>query len=183
MSALRRSCPGTLIGVSTGAWIEADEARTLDAIAGWSDLPDYASVNFEEPGALAVMERLRERGIGIEAGLASLADAEALVRCSGRQRIFRILVEISEQDLGEALDVVGGIVAILHRAELRRPILAHGQDATVWPLVALAAERRWSTRVGLEDGRQLADGSVTQENAAMVRDAVSIFRSGLSARS
>ncbi|TIQ39162.1 MAG: 3-keto-5-aminohexanoate cleavage protein, partial [Mesorhizobium sp.] len=42
--ALRRACPGTLIGVSTGAWIENDDERTLAAIASWSELPDYASV-------------------------------------------------------------------------------------------------------------------------------------------
>lgn len=68
--ALRRACPGTLIGVSTGAWIENDDERTLAAIAGWSELPDYASVNLSEKAAPEVMERLRQRGIGIEAGLA-----------------------------------------------------------------------------------------------------------------
>ena len=77
MLAVRRACPGTLIGVSTGAWIEADERRTLACIDGWNELPDYASVNLEERDAPAVMERLRQRGIGIEAGLASVADARA----------------------------------------------------------------------------------------------------------
>ncbi len=43
--AIRHACPGTLIGVSTGAWIENDEKRTRDAVAGWNELPDYASVN------------------------------------------------------------------------------------------------------------------------------------------
>ena len=45
MLAMRRSCPGTLIGVSTGAWIEGNERRTLACIDGWNELPDYASVN------------------------------------------------------------------------------------------------------------------------------------------
>src|SRR5438874_6337212 len=39
--AVRRACPGTLIGVSTGAWIENDVTRTRAAIAGWRELPDY----------------------------------------------------------------------------------------------------------------------------------------------
>ena len=43
--SLRRACPGTLIGVSTGAWIENDEVHTRDCIAQWNELPDYASVN------------------------------------------------------------------------------------------------------------------------------------------
>ena len=32
VAALRRACPGTLIGVSTGAWIEKDDLHTLVAI-------------------------------------------------------------------------------------------------------------------------------------------------------
>jgi uncharacterized protein (DUF849 family) len=74
--AVRRTCPGTLIGVSTGAWIENDESRTRACIAQWRELPDYASVNLSEHDAPAVMELLRHRGVGIEAGLASIADAE-----------------------------------------------------------------------------------------------------------
>ena len=64
--AVRRACPGRLVGVSTGAWIENDKAQTRDAIAGWHELPDYASVNLSEPDAPAVMDLLRQRGIGIE---------------------------------------------------------------------------------------------------------------------
>ena len=57
--AVRQACPGTLIGVSTGAWIERDEQRTLAAIDGWREPPDYASVNLAEPDAPAVIEHLR----------------------------------------------------------------------------------------------------------------------------
>ncbi len=66
--AVRRGCPGTLIGVSTGAWIENDEDQTREHIARWTELPDYASVNLSERDAPAVIEALRHRGIGIEAG-------------------------------------------------------------------------------------------------------------------
>ncbi len=98
--AVRKACPGTLIGVSTGAWIEGNERRTL-----WGELPDYASVNLEEPDAPAVMERSRQRGVGIEAGLASVADAERLMALGVAQRVLRILIEVSEQDVGQALAV------------------------------------------------------------------------------
>ncbi len=37
--AVRRTCPGTLVGVSTGAWIENDEDQTRDCIARWNELP------------------------------------------------------------------------------------------------------------------------------------------------
>jgi uncharacterized protein (DUF849 family) len=175
--AMRQACPGTLIGVSTGAWIEGDERRTLAAIDSWDELPDSASVNLEERGAPAVMERLQQRGIGIEAGLASIDDTNRLVQLDIGRRVLRILIEVTEQDLGRALDVVDGIVAVLNRAELRRPILLHGFDATVWPFVSLAVERRWSTRVGLEYGRGLADGTVASDNTALVAAAVEVFRS------
>ena len=89
---------------------------------------------------------------------------------------MRILIEISEQDGGEALTVAEGIFAVLDRAEVRRPLLLHGSDAAVWRFVNLAADRRWSTRVGLEDGSLLPDGTVASGNAALVAAAVDVYR-------
>lgn len=174
--AVRRACPGTLVGVSTGAWIEADEARTRSRIAGWRELPDYASVNLSEPDAPGVIELLHRRGIGVEAGLQSIADAERWTALPERDRAFRILIEIDDQDPGVARQAADGIAAVLERAGVRRPILAHGFDATVWPLVDLARRRRWSTRVGLEDGKHLADGTTAADNPALVAAAVAMFR-------
>ncbi|CAN7446694.1 3-keto-5-aminohexanoate cleavage protein [Mesorhizobium sp. LjRoot246] len=174
--AVRRACPGTLIGVSTGAWIENDVERTRAAIAGWRELPDYASANLSEADAPAVMELLRQRGVGIEAGLATVADAERFVALSDHDRILRILIEIDIPDLSAALDEAHGIAAVLERAGVRRPILLHGVDITVWPFVALAHQKRWSTRVGLEDGKTLADGRTAEDNAEIVAAAVAIFR-------
>lgn len=176
--ALRRACPGTLIGVSTGSWIENDELRTLVSIAGWRELPDYASVNLSEAAAPLVMESLRQRGIGIEAGLASVSDAERLVHLDHGGRVLRILIEISEQTLDEALAVSDGIEEVLEQAGIRRAILLHGENTTVWPFVRRAAERNWSTRVGLEDGKELPDGAVASGNAALTAAAVAIFRAG-----
>ncbi len=174
--ALRRACPGTFIGASTGAWIAGDEAETRRRIAGWRELPDYASVNLSEPDAPAVMALLRERGVGIEAGLASVADAERLLSLPDHSRVLRVLIEIDEQDLARAMAVADGIATTLAGAGLRRPILLHGSDATVWPFVVKARARRWSTRVGLEDGKHLPDGTVAEDNAALVSAAVAIFR-------
>ncbi|MFD2250901.1 uncharacterized protein (DUF849 family) [Pseudochelatococcus lubricantis] len=174
--AVRRACPGTLIGVSTGAWIENSAARTRAAIADWQALPDHASVNLSEPDAPAVMDLLRRRGIGIEAGLASVADAERFVNLAGHGQVFRILIEIGEQEPDAAWEVTDGIARVLGRAEASRPVLLHGFDAMVWPFVALARQRRWSTRVGLEDGQHLPDGTTAAGNAALVAAAVAIFR-------
>lgn len=174
--AVRQACQGTLIGVSTGAWIENDAERTRAAIAGWRELPDYASVNLSEADAPGVMELLRQRGVGIEAGLATVADTERFVGVAGRDRVLRILIEIDIQDLPAALDEAHGIAVVLERAGVRRPILLHGVDATVWRFVELAHRKRWSTRVGLEDGKTLADGGTARDNAAIVEAAAAIFR-------
>jgi uncharacterized protein (DUF849 family) len=174
--SLRRACPGTLIGVSTGAWIENDEVHTRNCIAQWNELPDYASVNLSERDAPAVIELLQRRRIGVEAGLASVADAERLVELPDHRPFLRILIEIEEQDLGVARQVAASIAAVLDRAGLRRPILLHGVDATVWPFVEVARQRRWSTRVGLEDGKHLPDGTIAPDNAALVSAALAIFR-------
>lgn len=174
--AVRQACPGTLIGVSTGAWIENDVAATRAAIAGWRERPDYASVNLSEEDAPAVMDLLRQRGVGIEAGLAIVADAERFVALADHDRVLRILIEIDIQDLPAAREEADGIAAVLERAGVRRQILLHGVDATVWPFVKLAHERRWSTRVGLEDGKTLANGVVAKDNAEIVAAAVAVFR-------
>ncbi|TPM34276.1 3-keto-5-aminohexanoate cleavage protein [Mesorhizobium sp. B2-3-4] len=175
--AVRQACPGTLIGVSTGAWIENDVERTRAAIAGWRELPDYASVNLSEADAPGVMALLRGRGVGVEAGLATVTDAERFVALADRIGVLRILIEIDIPDLSAALDEAHGIASVLERAGVRRPILLHGVDATVWPFLELAQGKRWSTRVGLEDGRTLADGRIVKDNAEIVASAVAMFRS------
>jgi uncharacterized protein (DUF849 family) len=174
ITALRERLPGTLIGISTGAWIERDDDRRLVMIDGWRTLPDHASVNLTEPGAPAVIERLCRRGVGVEAGLASIADAERLVRLGLGRVCLRVLIEIEEQTLDEAMSVADGILSVLARAELKKPILLHGFDDTVWPFVERALRDGFSTRVGLEDGSALPDGSVAPSNAELVRAGVQI---------
>jgi uncharacterized protein (DUF849 family) len=170
--AVRAEVPGTLVGISTGAWIEGDEKRTLAHIAAWRALPDHASVNLSEPGAPAVIELLHRRGVGIEAGLATPADAERLAGLGLAPLCLRVLIEIEEQDLGAALAEADAVLATLAAAGIRKPILLHGFDATVWPLVERAFALRLSTRVGLEDGAALPDGTPATDNAELVRAAV-----------
>ncbi len=176
VAALRARLSGTLLGISTGAWIEWDDDRRLAMIAGWRELPEHASVNLGEPGAPAVVELLHRRGIGVEAGLATAADAERLVRLGLGPLALRVLVEIEEQALGEAMAAADAILAVLARAGLNKPVLLHGLDATIWPFVERAARQSFSTRVGLEDGSALPDGTVAPSNAALVAAAAAIMR-------
>ncbi|OCW57730.1 3-keto-5-aminohexanoate cleavage protein [Hoeflea olei] len=178
IAAVRTACPGSLVGVSTGAWIEGDAAGTRAAISAWSELPDHASVNLSEPDAPAVMELLSKMGVGIEAGLATVADAGRFVSLTSHHKVLRILIEIEEQALPEALAVADGIASVLARAGVRRPILLHGIDDTAWDFVREARRRTWSTRIGLEDCRHMPDGSPAPGNAALVEAAVAIYRQG-----
>jgi uncharacterized protein (DUF849 family) len=162
--------------VSTGAWIEGAEKRTRDCVAGWRQLPDYASVNLSEPDAPAVIALLHGMGVGVEAGLAAVGDAVRFVALPDCRRALRILIEIEEQDLEQADATANGIAQVLEGASVRRPILLHGVDATGWHFVKRARQQRWSTRVGLEDGRQRPNGEIASGNAELISDAIQIFR-------
>ncbi|MET3648980.1 3-keto-5-aminohexanoate cleavage protein [Phyllobacterium ifriqiyense] len=177
IAAVRRACPGTLVGVSTGAWIEGHAQRTREAISRWQIVPDYASVNLSEPDAPAVMELLGLKGVGVEAGLATVADARRFVQSTDHARVFRVLIELdTESELDLAMDSCDGIISVLREAGVTRPILLHGRDQTVWPFVRRARMERLSTRVGLEDGKHLPNGRVARDNAEIVSAAVAIFR-------
>jgi uncharacterized protein (DUF849 family) len=174
MTALKRALPGTLIGISTGAWIEKDDDRSLGYVGQWSVLPDYASVNLSERNAPAVIERLHRLGIGIEAGLADRDDAERLLNLGLHRLALRILVEVGEQDLDRAQVVVDQILAALRSAPFAKPILLHGADGSAWPLLRRAMESGFSVRIGLEDVKILPDGSVAASNPDLVAAAVRI---------
>ncbi|MEU2224009.1 3-keto-5-aminohexanoate cleavage protein [Streptomyces sp. NPDC018347] len=57
------------VGVTTGAWAEPDPAARLARVRSWTALPDFASVNWHEPGAEEVAAELLARGVGVEAGI------------------------------------------------------------------------------------------------------------------
>jgi uncharacterized protein (DUF849 family) len=84
--AIRARCPGTPVGVSTGLWISGgNPAARHAAVEAWLNLseverPDFASVNVGELGSVAIARTLLAGGIGVEAGIWTSADAEALPR-------------------------------------------------------------------------------------------------------
>lgn len=182
MRAIRVACPGTLVGVSTGAWIENDVTATRECIADWQTLPDYASVNLSEADAPAIFSLLEKKGVGIEAGLATVEDARRFVTLPQKDTVFRVLLEIEEQELDRAEATLDGIIAVLENAGNTRALLLHGFDATAWHFVRIARDRRWSTRIGLEDTRLLEDRSVANSNAQLVARAVALFEQARSSR-
>jgi uncharacterized protein (DUF849 family) len=176
MTALKDQLPGTLIGISTGAWIEKDDDRLLTYVARWSVLPDYASVNLSERNAPTLIERLHRSGIGIEAGLAGAADAERLLELGLERLALRVLVEVGEQEPGRAQAVADEILAVLKRSSAQKPILLHGASASAWPLLRRAIGSGFSARIGLEDASTLPDGSTAQSNAELVEAAIRLAR-------
>lgn len=171
LRAIRAAVPGTAVGVSTGAWIVRDPDLRLAAIARWTLLPDFASVNFHEDCARELAELLSSRGVGIEAGISNARGAELLVDSGLPGRCLRGLLEPQEQNSHAALRVVARVEAILDEAGIKIPRLLHGTGPTVWPLIDQAIARGYDTRVGFEDTLALPDGSTARSNAALVAEA------------
>ena len=172
VSAVRSACRGTQAGISTGAWIEPDPDRRLARVRRWHVLPDYASVNFNEPGAVEIAEELMELGVGVEAGLSDTGAAELLVRSGLEDRCLRVLLEPQEPELPAALHTVVAMERVLGGATTgRAPRLLHGVDATAWPLLQEAGRRGYDARIGLEDTLRLPDGELAGDNLELVRAA------------
>jgi uncharacterized protein (DUF849 family) len=174
--AVRAACPGAALGITTIATAEPDPQRRVEYILGWSELPDFASVNFSEAGAEAVCRALLERGVAIEPGLASESDARRLIESGLAPHSLRILLEPEEQTLEAALANVAAIERVLDHAGVHAARLLHGMDTTAWPLVEEAIRRNLATRIGLEDTLQLPDGGLAPDNATLVVIACEIAR-------
>jgi uncharacterized protein (DUF849 family) len=175
VAAVRRAAPGLPVSVSTGDWIEADDARQLRHIRAWAGLPtparpDEASVNLAELNAPAVIAALLEGGIGVEAGLASLADAERLFELGVIGQCRRLLVEIDDMPAEEAEVLAEIILDRLGSLGPERQL--HGSGGSAWPLARQAARLGLMLRIGLEDVAVLPDGSPAPGNAALVEAAL-----------
>ncbi len=170
--AVRGAVPGTPFGVSTGAWILNDPALRHKMVSEWKVLPDFASVNFKEDGAVELAQLLLSRGMGIEAGLSDTLGAEILVASGLAASCLRILIEPQENSTDTALANVSAIEAALKAGGVNLPLLLHGLDATAWELLDAAAARGYDTRVGFEDILTLPSGAPAASNAQLVAEAV-----------
>ena len=171
LEAVRVAVPTTPVGVSTHFGIVGDAERRHALVAEWSVLPDFASVNFNEPGATALAELLMDRGVGVEAGLFEAEAASTCVDSGLAARCLRIMMEPRGAVLQAALENVSGMEAVLDAGGIDRPRLLHGFRATAWPLIEEAARRGYDTRAGLEDTFELADGTTARDNAEIVAEA------------
>lgn len=174
LRAIRARQPGVAVGITTGAWIEQDLERRLALARAWSELPDFASVNFSEDGAAEFAQLLLERGVGIEAGLWTVEDARTLVASGLHDRCTRLLLEPREREPDAALALARGMEAVLDEAGASSPRLLHCGGAAAWPVLREALVRGLQTRIGLEDTLELPDGTPASGNAALMATAVAI---------
>ncbi|UCD76960.1 MAG: 3-keto-5-aminohexanoate cleavage protein [Desulfobacterales bacterium] len=165
LEAIRAACPGTPVGVSTGAWIVPDVRRRLSLVGAWDVLPNFASINIHEEGALQLARLLLDRGIGVEVGIWNARAAEILLGSGLADECLRILIEPAEEP-GDAIANLAEIEVVLVRVGI--PRFLHGLGAVAWEFVKLAAARGYDTRTGFEDTLELPNGSRAKSNAELV---------------
>ncbi len=174
VAAVRVAIPvATPVGVTTGLWITNDPVARRDDIADWTDLaderrPDFASVNLSEPGWQELTAVLDEAGIGAEAGVWSVSDAELAAEPVPADWI-RVLVEISRTPAAEARTRADEILTRLREVGVTAPVLLHGEGDSCWPLVTHAGLLGLATRIGLEDVLTGPRGEPVADNAELVR--------------
>jgi uncharacterized protein (DUF849 family) len=171
--AIREACPGMPVGLSTAAWIEPDPDLRTAKIGSWTEWPDFASVNFAETGATDLCRLLQRLGVGIEAGVWTVADAEALLASGFARHVVRVLVEPQEVEPVEAEMTADRISSVLDRADVR-PRVFHGYGIATWRVIEYALEGAWDVRVGLEDTLVMPDGSPAGGNLDLVQAVVRI---------
>jgi len=180
IEAIRDQCPGLPIGLTTGLWIVGNSARRQALIESWTVLPDFCSVNFAEPGTEELGDLLLNKGIAVEAGLSSIADARIFVASPLRDRCLRVLIEIEPGGPDDPVKTAAAIIRILDAGGVHLPRLQHGLGTCAWPILRDALARGYDVRIGLEDTLVLRDNSRAAGNADLV---ASVAQLAISAKS
>jgi uncharacterized protein (DUF849 family) len=165
LRAIRASCPGVPISLTTSAGVEPDPDRRLELIAAWTELPDIVTANQGEGGILELCDHLLGRGVGIEAGLLSLADAEAFVAAGIADRCVRVLIEPLDADPQTAIAHAAAMEEALASASITLEQVHHGDGLASWAVSRRVLERGHGIRTGLEDTTVMPDGRPAADNA------------------
>jgi uncharacterized protein (DUF849 family) len=183
VAAVRQAGPDTPVGVSTGLWITGGDPTARQAgVATWSGLPaaqrpDFASLNIGEAGWAEVAHTLAATGIGIEAGVWSVADVRRLTTAPDLPQLLRVMVEVPASPPVNAIAAGREILRAVRESALRDGwLLLHGADDGCWPLIELAGELGLATRVGLEDTLTGPAGEPVTGNADLVRMALTTLQ-------
>ena len=124
-------------------------------------------MNLSELGWAGIFRAAFHAGIGVEAGLATPADAQELARSPSTHQVTRALVEVE--------DGVQEACAIAQLIPDGVPQLWHGYGARTWEVLTAGAAAGFDVRVGLEDVLVLPDGRIASGNAELVATAVNLI--------
>lgn len=175
LAAVRAACPGIEVSLSTSAAIEPDPRRRHELVAAWTELPEVVSANQGEEGIAELCELLVRRGIGIEAGLLTLADAQAFVASGLAPLCARALVEPLDAEPEAAVALAEAIEQLLADAGIGLEQVHHGDGIASWAVNRRGAARGHGIRTGLEDTPVLPDGSVARGNGELVAAAAALL--------
>jgi uncharacterized protein (DUF849 family) len=168
--AIRAACPGVPLGLTTGLWTtDGDAERRHAFVEAWEELPDYVSVNLAEPGSAELCALLARRGVGVEAGVWTIAEARLLLERGLAP--LRVLVETSDGGADDPVAAAAEIDELLVRGGVTAPQLHHGAGADAWAVLDAALARGRDVRIGLEDTTLMPDGRVARDNAELVAEA------------
>ena len=172
VAAVRHAVPGLPLGVTTGYWALPDADERMRAVDAWGALPDFASVNWHEPGSEDLARLLLSKGMGVEAGIFHAEAAESWAASDIAAHCMRVMIELpGDADIATADDLLSLVLASGSPA----PVLLHGLDESCWPLLEHAGARGVQARIGMEDTLRLPDGSTAPDNAALVSAAVQLL--------
>jgi uncharacterized protein (DUF849 family) len=172
VTAVREAAPGLPLGVTTGFWALPDADARRRAVEGWTVLPDFASLNWHEPGSPELAEVLLAKGLGVEIGIFDAEAAAAWAESPMAQHCMRVMIELQgHHDVAVADAILARVIA----AGSPAPVLLHGLDESCWPLLEHAGVCGLQTRIGMEDTLTLPDGSTAPDNGALVAAAVRLL--------
>jgi uncharacterized protein (DUF849 family) len=176
LMAIRHSCPGVPVSLTTSATIVADAARRLAMVQTWTAFPDLVTVNQGEEGIVELSEWLLSRGVELEAGLLSINDARKFVASPIRNKCKRILIEPLDTDPNEALRHAAEMENIVLSAGITTEQVHHGYNLACWSINRRAIGRGHGVRTGLEDVAVLPDGRAAENNTQLLRAALKMIR-------
>ncbi len=169
VEAIRALVSQASISLTTRDGLAPSAKAKLEAIAKWTALPDLVTANQGEEDIAAVCELLISRGVGIEAGLLAVEDAEAFAGSGIAMRCVRVLLEPLDANADEAVEHAKEMETILERAEIDLPRVYHGDGIASWAVNRYGATRGHGVRTGIEDTPVLPDGRLARDNAELVR--------------
>src|SRR3954471_14093088 len=113
VAAVRSAAPGLPLGVTTGFWALPDADARRRAVERWTVLPDFASLNWHEPGSEELAHLLLGKGLGVEIGLFHAEAVASWARSDLAQHCMRVMIELqADADVAAADDMLDQVLAV-----------------------------------------------------------------------